>query len=358
MIRFRDYENYERLRGILRQALMRIGVYARWRTRIRLRRELSLLATRNGIITLRPRLKARQGVPHQIKITKSGRRLILWLSNIYSDHDEPFLKTLYRYRLPVLLHLLSQTSPSVHHVWANLGDNDDDGPRGGLAFCSAAQDSLLVPDHEFFLFNAYEELRLELGRQRPWAERMDSIIWRGSTTGHGDFPTNALNFNGASVLPRIRLCSLLNSFPGTDVKIYQCVQLANCQDATDLLRRANLFGNKLPVTTWLDHKYAIDIDGNSNAWSNFFCRMLFGCCIIKVTSEHGYRQWYYDRLKPWEHFVPVKADLSDLIDKIIWCRNHPVECARIGAAAQELTQRMTLQTEIRDAVKRINARFS
>jgi hypothetical protein len=357
MKRFRDYESYERLRGILRQALMRIGVYARWRTRIRLRRELALHATRSGIITPRPRLKARQGDPYQIEIKKLGHRLILWLSGIHSDHDGP-IKREYRYRLPVLVHILSQTSPSVRHVWANLLDTDDDGPRGCLAFCSAAQDSLLVPDADYFNSDAYDTLRRELPRQRPWNERKDSIIWRGATTGYGTFPINATNFNGDSVLLRIRLCSLLNSFPGTDVKIYSCVQVANCQDATELLRRANLFGNKLPVTTWLDHKYAIDIDGNSNAWSNFFCRMLFGCCVIKVTSEHGYRQWYYDRLKPWEHFVPVKADLSDLIDKITWCQNHPVECARIGAVAQEFTQRMTFQTEIRDAVKRINARFS
>ena len=33
---------------------------------------------------------------------------------------------------------------------------------------------------------------------------------------------------------------------------------------------------------------------------------------MKVESSHGFEMHYYERLKPFEHYIPVKADLSDL----------------------------------------------
>lgn len=62
-------------------------------------------------------------------------------------------------------------------------------------------------------------------------------------------------------------------------------------------------------------RFALDVDGNTNAWANLFQRLLLGCCVIKVASPFGYRQWYYDDLVPWVHYVPVRADMADLVDR-------------------------------------------
>lgn len=37
--------------------------------------------------------------------------------------------------------------------------------------------------------------------------------------------------------------------------------------------------------------------------------------IFKVESAYGFQQWYYERLQPWVHYVPVAADLSDLRER-------------------------------------------
>jgi hypothetical protein len=29
-------------------------------------------------------------------------------------------------------------------------------------------------------------------------------------------------------------------------------------------------------------------------------------------------QWFYDGLIPWQNYIPVRPDFSDLIDKIEW----------------------------------------
>ena len=84
-------------------------------------------------------------------------------------------------------------------------------------------------------------------------------------------------------------------------------------------------------------------------------RLLLGCCVLKIQSEHGFRQWYYERLTPWQHYVPVRADMSDLIEKIGWCRSHDGECAEIAGAGQAFAHAMTVEGEISEAVRRLEA---
>jgi hypothetical protein len=100
-------------------------------------------------------------------------------------------------------------------------------------------------------------------------------------------------------------------------------------------------------------KFAIDIDGNSNAWSNLFTRLVMGCCILKVASPSSYRQWYYSDLQPWTHYVPVKADLSDIVGQIAWCRSNLDECERIAARGQEFAMARTCETETAAGVARL-----
>ena len=84
-------------------------------------------------------------------------------------------------------------------------------------------------------------------------------------------------------------------------------------------------------------------------------RMHLGCCVIKVDSQEGYRQWYYDRIRPWEHFVPVKSDMSDLIEKIEWARSHDAEAQAIAANGRAFARSMTFESETDHAIAAICA---
>jgi hypothetical protein len=130
---------------------------------------------------------------------------------------------------------------------------------------------------------------------------------------------------------------------------------AECDEVR--LRQVGIFGDTIARETWLDRKFALDIDGNTNAWTNFYIRLLYGCCVIKVGSPAGFRQWYYHRLEPWKHFVPARADLGDLAERIQWCRDHPTECAEIAANGRALALSMTIESETAYATGRINARL-
>jgi hypothetical protein len=117
--------------------------------------------------------------------------------------------------------------------------------------------------------------------------------------------------------------------------------------------RAGIFGEYVSPLAWCGHKFAIDIDGNTNAFSNFFTRLLMGCCVLKVASEANYRQWYYDRIQPWTHYVPVKADFSDILEKIAWCRDNPEPCAAIAARGQAFAMARDFATEMASAIRRV-----
>lgn len=298
------------------------------------------------------RLIPQPGRPHTVEVTKRNDALDFTIN----VSNENFFGT-YLYRLPVVLHLVARTAPSVKNVWCDIGDVCPADKPGMLGFCSNHDQSILIPDCGFFNTNAYEEMRVELGSQRPWRERQNEIIWRGSTTGIGRPADDEISLDAPDVKPRIRMCAILKSQKDVDAKIFQCVQ-SDAQLQEKRLRQEGLFEpDRIHERLWLDRKYAIDIDGNSNAWSNLFIRLLFGCCVIKISSPKGFRQWYYDRIEPWKHYVPVKADLSDLVDQIDWCRGHEDACSDIAAAGQRVAMSLTLKRELPVAVRMLNQRL-
>lgn len=215
-----------------------------------------------------------------------------------------------------------------------------------LGFSSLKKDplALFVPDPEFLKYKAYSEFRQEVNREWiNWQQRKPTVFWRGSTTG-----TRITESNWQEV-PRIKLCRIaqdLNDESLIDCKISKIVQVDN-DKVKEIIINSNLVGNYIENIEFIKYKYLIDIDGNSNAWSGLFRKLLTGSCVLKVESD--WKQWYYPRLKPWVNYVPIKNDMSDLIEKITWCREHDREAQSIGEQGRELALAMTLDSELQKA---------
>ena len=79
------------------------------------------------------------------------------------------------------------------------------------------------------------------------------------------------------------------------------------------------------------YKYLINIDGHVSAY-RLSLELESGSCILMVDSK--YRLWYKNILKPYIHYVPVKSDLSDLIEKVKWCKNNDEKCKKIASNAK------------------------
>jgi hypothetical protein len=236
---------------------------------------------------------------------------------------------------------------------ADISDGEESG-AGVISFCSRESDAILIPDHIFVRTRGYEAERA-LARRRitPWEERSDRIVWRGSTTGTGLISKPQLSTDDRELIARVRLCLALKDVQGTDAKLSGITQSVDKGLDHARLGKAGVLGELISPICWYGLKFAIDIDGNSNAWSNFFTRLVMGCCVLKVGSPAGYRQWYYADLEPWAHFVPVRADLSDLHEQIAWCRANSAACRDIAARGQEFAMAHDFSTEMTSARARI-----
>jgi hypothetical protein len=266
--------------------------------------------------------------------------------NIARIRERPWLVAPFTRRPAALIAMFATTAAAITRCQAESSDGWESAP-GVVSFCSPHEAAILVPDAEFFLRRGYDDLRrAAAAHSAPWRDRSDDILWRGSSTGTGDVASADMRADNPTLIPRSRLCLLLRDVPGVDAQLVNAVQAPDREMALAWLKQARILGEERAPAEWLGRKFAIDIDGNCNAWANLFTRLLLGCCVIKVASPQGYRQWYYGDLVPWRNFVPVKSDMSDLVEKIDWCRSHVAECEAIAAAGQQLAMTMTFDREI------------
>ena len=60
---------------------------------------------------------------------------------------------------------------------------------------------------------------------------------------------------------------------------------------------------------------------------------LFFYKSVILDVQSNFKAWFEttaDLFKPYVHYIPIKKDLSDLIEKIQWCKNNDKECKKIA----------------------------
>ena len=83
------------------------------------------------------------------------------------------------------------------------------------------------------------------------------------------------------------------------------------------------------------YKYIIHVDGNVNAY-RLLTTMMTGSLIIRVDGP--YVSWVDQLIKPNVHYILVKPDLSDLLQKIKWCEMSPKSAQKIAKAGYEFAK--------------------
>jgi Glycosyl transferase family 90 len=259
-----------------------------------------------------------------------------------------------RFFLRAYFHWFQACGSDVRRMSVN-GSDGNEPSLARFAACARPGGLIPIPDPHFYHQQGFPDQR-KLGQSAPpWSGRSDRLVWRGGLNGAGRLTLDPGEVGDLSVLPRQRLVLMLSWIANCDVKFSEIAIDRGVW--TETCRQAGWLGEPVSEASWLNSKYAIDIDGHANTWSNFLVRMLFGCCVFKVESGFGFRQWYYDRLKPFEHFVPVRADLADLIEKIEWARSHQNEAQEIAAAGQRFAMALDFEAGKRDAVEIISANW-
>ena len=206
------------------------------------------------------------------------------------------------------------------------GFSEDVGvPLFVYAKSKTASSLVLMPD--FKALTGYPSLRREIenGNQKwSWEKKTAKAFWRGSTTG------GWLTTRNWDQIARVKLAILAHRYPDKiDARLTGVVQ---CDpEIPALIKAQGLTGNKVSQADHLKYKYLVDVDGNSCSFERYFWVLLSNSVVLKQITPNI--QWYYDGLKPYEHFIPVKDDLSDLLEKIQWAQTHDTEAKQIAENA-------------------------
>ena len=300
-------------------------------------------------VRLTPRIKNLGGA---VRWILSGDRAMAFEINeevFASDHTEYYLQS-WIYTLP--LFAAYSHDPDIQPGWVDV-NLDDRATVPGLAGCEVRRDCFLVPDRAYLHLQGYQDIALQYRKDDvPWDDRQPVALWRGSTTGAPEDRSI-----GWRSLPRLRLCRIAHD-PASrgliDAGITAITQIPD-PAATEELREAGLMATQMPAAQFNRYRYQIDIDGNTNSWPGLFYKFLTGSPVLKVASPLGFRQWYYDQLKPWVNFLPVASDMSDLVEKIDWLRAHDDAARRIGERGRALAESLDFEGEIKRAGRVITA---
>jgi hypothetical protein len=162
-----------------------------------------------------------------------------------------------------------------------------------------------------------------------WKSKVPTAVFRGGTTGCGVT---------VSTNPRLKLAELSSHKEKGDGILYLDAGITNWN-----LRPRKLQGQKylqtidiksmpfslVPKLTPVEqsnYKYIINVDGHVSAF-RLSIELNMGSVVLLVDSP--WKLWYSDLLVAYVHYVPIKADLSNLIEQIKWCRTHDDKCQEI-----------------------------
>lgn len=178
----------------------------------------------------------------------------------------------------------------------------------------------------------YEKVAYEEEKDKPWAEKEDKLYWRGSTTGGfsrsggwrrqhrqnfvqkinaGDKAKIMVN-HGTAETPKWEASSVPRGEYRELIDV-AFSHVGQC-DPGDCEAQEQFFDVKERVEqqdAW-GFKYLLDIDGN--AFSGRFYAFLQSRSLTFKLSV--FREWHYEWLRPWVHYVPLSLQGDDWLEAV------------------------------------------
>lgn len=102
------------------------------------------------------------------------------------------------------------------------------------------------------------------------------------------------------------------------------------------------------------YKYLIDIQGYG--WTDRL-KILLQLGRVVLIQERAAKEWYFDELVPMKHYVPIKSDLSDLIDRIKWLEDNPDIYNKIARNMRDLADEIFDPSMVRILMKNMILKY-
>lgn len=177
-----------------------------------------------------------------------------------------------------------------------------------------------------FLIQAIDENR----DQVPWEKKSEKLFWRGTPTdgfytvaNWHSFPRGRIVYDSHFVAPDWIDAAFSNFLPWIT-------------DDLEGLKRAVVASSFVSPVDHLAYKYQLIVDGVSCTYPGTQWRLFSGCLSMKQDSAD--QLFFSKMLISWVHFVPLRHDLSNAMDAILWAKNHDREARQIAENAKEFAR--------------------
>ncbi len=197
--------------------------------------------------------------------------------------------------------------------------------------------AVLVPD--FVSLSTWwqrdAKLVLDYSKKVSWEKKKAAAYWRG---GSHDKPDNN---TGYQACPRIILSKLSQKYPEI---IEAGIIKTKAMQYEDQIDKEGLIKDFSSMEDHMDYKYLPVMDGFMCTYPGYQWRLLSNSVAFKQDSDEI--QWFYGALKEYEHYIPIKRDMSDLVEKINWARTYDDTAKRISDNATKFVLENLMMDDI------------
>jgi hypothetical protein len=172
--------------------------------------------------------------------------------------------------------------------------------------------------------------------------KIPKAVWRGTTTGMDQLYRN----KELHKYTRLELIRLSKLYPeNLNAKFTGLVQYVEKHSEKFLhyIDLNTIHLNKMDKLALIKYKYIICADGNVASYS-FFWGLASGSVVIKQDSPH--KQYFevqefcpHEIIQDQVHYIKVKRDFSDLMEKINWLKNNENKAREIAENAKEYARK-------------------
>ena len=167
------------------------------------------------------------------------------------------------------------------------------------------------------------DYNLSVPRGPRWRDRREEAIFRGGATGSVDHNPRLILASMSGIDAKLTSWNLRHKFDEKGVMRFVDPQ----QHPFDASRSYHV-----PMDRQTRWKYLIYASGHVGA--DRLSRQLVSGSVVFLLESSLPQPWIYYRLNPWQHYIPVAADASDLHARIAWARAHDRECEAMARRAQ------------------------
>lgn len=177
-----------------------------------------------------------------------------------------------------------------------------------------------------------------------WDKKINKAVFRGSATGCG------INSDDNVRIKATELSAKYPEYLDAGITTFNRKLKKNLGESLKVIDLKLSKANFMTLEEKAQFKYILNLDGHVSA---FRLSHEFSFFSVVLIPKSKYYLWFSHLLEPYVHYVPIKQDLSDLIEQIKWCIANDSECKKIASNALEFYKKYLEKDGVFDYMQKI-----